>query len=803
MATFRKDLLVALRRLRRNRGFTLVALSTLALGIGANVAMFSLLNGVVLRPLPYEEPERLVSVWPAQNFNKALAHAMEQASTLERVSGLAHWSMALVGDGVPEQISVGLVDVDFFDMLGVRAELGRTFLPEEVDPARSGVVVLSHGLWQRRYGGDPDIIGRSIPLDGYGQGARRQVIGVLPPEWRGPVQQAEAWAPLDRRAGLTVTNDSTWYVNWVFARLAPGATVASASAEIRVLAERLKADTPGLIQDAAVEAAMVTPLRDTVVGGVGGMLWLLSAAVALVLLIACVNVANLLLARAAGRQGEVAVRKALGASQGRVVREGLMDSLVLAALGAVAGAVLAVWLLDALRGELAARLPNAATVSLDGRVLLFTIGVTLLAALLFGLLPALRSANREPVAGIRGNSRAGTARERHRLNRLLVGGETALAVILVSVAALIGTSFWNLYTTDPGFRSEGVLAVEVAPPVSRYGTDDAERAYHSQVMSAVAAVPGVAGVEAIHLLPLTTTNWGFPYLAEGFEPRADQPLPSANFRIVTPGYFELLDIELLQGRQLTEADVAGGEPVGLINRRLADLHWPGQDAVGKEILLFGSDPFRVVGVVEDVHQHALDDQPRPEMYRPQSQFPVASMFLMVRGERAAAVSGLAPSVREAIWSIDPDVPIPSLRPLTEVRDDSVARARLLAALLAGFGLLALLLGAIGVYGVMAYTTRTRLREYGVRLALGGSPAAIQGAAVSWGLAPIALGLVAGIAVTLLAGRLLVDMLYGIQPHDPLTLASVAAVLTVVATAATWIPARRATRVDLVEVLRQE
>jgi predicted permease len=803
MDTFLKDIRLGVRRLRRHPGFTAVALATLTLGIGANVAIFSVLDGVVLRPLPYDDPGRLVAVWPAQNFNKALAARFDEASTLESVSGLSHWSMSLTGDGDPEQVAVGMVDVDFFDMLGVTPQLGRTFLPEEVDPARSDVVVLTHGLWQRRYGGDPDIVGKVLPLDAYGQTAGRRVVGVLPRDWRAPVQAAEAWAPLDRRAGLTVANDSSWYVNWVFARLAPGATVEAASAEVRTLAERLREETPGLLEEEAVATAGVIPLRENLVGGVGGMIWLLTGAVALVLLIACVNVANLLLARGASREGEVAVRKALGASRGRLVRENLTESLLLALLGAAGGVVLAAWLLAVLRAELASRLPRAEAVALDWRVLAFSIVLAILAGVLFGLLPAVRTAQRDLLTGIRRGARGTTGQERHRLNRSLVAAETALALVLVSAAALAATSFWRLYTIDPGFRAEGVLAVEVAPAASRYATDEAERTYLAEVLLAVGAVPGVAGVEAIHLLPLTTMNWAFPYLAEGYEARSDRPLPAANFRVVSAGYFDLMGVKLISGRYFTRADGPGAEPVGIINRRLADEHWPGEDAVGRTIDLFGNQPFRVVGVVEDVHQHALDERPRAEMYRPHAQWPVASMVLMVRGERPGSVTALSDEVRSAVWSVDDDVPIPSLRPLSEVRDDSVARTRLLAFLLGGFGVLALVLGAVGVYGVMTYVTGLRTREFGVRLALGATPRSIQRSALGWGAVPVAAGIGAGLVATLAAGRLVAGLFFGIQPHDPVTLTGVVAVLSVVAAIATWIPARRATRIDVVDVLRQE
>lgn len=802
MDTFTKDLRLAFRRMRREPGFTAVAVGTLALGIGAVVGIFSLLNRVVLEPLPYGAPDRLVAVWPAKNFNKELAKEFEATASLAGVSGIAHWTFALGGEGEPEQISVGMVGADFFDILGTPPALGRAFLAEEEDPSRSEVVVLSHGLWQRRFGADPGVIGRVIPLEAHGQGTARRVIGVLPAGWRAPYQEVEAWVPLTRPPGRTVATDSSWYVNQVVARLSPGSSVETASAEVEARAGRLRSDFPGLIHADEVTQARVVPLRDQVVGATAGTLWILFGAVGLVLLIACVNVANLLLARGAKQESELALRKALGASRARVLRQGITESLALALLGGIIGVAGAGWGLAAMAGELATRLPRAADVGLDGRVIAFALAVSLVSAVLFGLLPAVRSSRREALAGLRGDGRGGTARSRHRLNRGLVATETALAVILVAGAGLMANSFWRLYTTDPGFEAEGVLEVSVAPAASRFTSAERQRSYYRQLLEAVEAVPGVAAASGIHLLPLTTNNWGFPYLAEGFEPRADEPLPSANFRVVLPDYFDVMQMRVVEGRGLSATDDESGEPVGVINRALAERHWPGEDPVGKVIRLFGSMPFTVVGVVEDIRQHALDQAPRPEMYRPHAQYPLTAMYLMVRGRSAEAVGPLADPVRRAIWSVDAGVPIPEIRPLTDVRAESVGQARLIAGLLGTLGALALLLGAVGVYGVMAYTTGTRVREFGVRLALGASPATIERSAVRWGMAPVATGLAVGAAVTLAAGRLMEGLLFGVEPGDPVTLAVVLVVLTAVAGAATWIPARRVARSDLAEVLRR-
>lgn len=796
-----RDLRRGLRGLRRNPLFTSIGVLTLGLGIGANVAIFSVLQSVVLRPLPYPDPERLVVVWPAQNFNKALAEEAGEARLLASAAGISTWSLPMVGEGEPEELVAGVVGVRYFDVLGIAPALGRGFAAEERDPSRSDVVVLSHDFWQRRFGGDPAVIGRVLPIDGYDHTARR-VIGVTSARY--PVQdEVDIYVPLHQRPGLTVAVDSSWYVNTVLARLAPGVSVEQASAEVAALAARAKARDPGLFQDEAVAAAGVVPLMDHMVGPVRGTLWILLGAVALVLLIACANVSNMLLARNAGRASEVAVRKSLGATRTQLVRESVTESLVLALAGAAAGLIMGVAFLELLGPEVARRLPRGAEIALDAGVLVFTLGVAVASALLFGLLPALRNAARDPLEGLQSSGRRGAVGGgTHRLNRGLVAAEIGLALVLTSGAALVAHSFWRLNQTDVGFEAEGVLAVSVAPPPMRY-TGPAATSYYEELLAALDAVPGVADVAAIHLLPLTYANWAFPYVAEDFEPVPAQPLPAANFRVVTPGYFNVMRIPLIDGRDIGPWDRDGTEPVGLVNRAFAELRWPGQDAIGKEVRIFGTMPFTVVGVVEDVRQHALDQPANPEFYRPLAQWPLTAMIAMVRAERPDRAVALAGVLREAVWSVDPDVPIREIRPMTAVRDDSVARSRLVAYLLGGFGVLALLLGALGVYGVMAYIAGTRRLEYGIRAALGAAPAAVQTAALRWGVVPIAAGIVAGVLVTLALGRVVRGFLFEVEPHDPATLALVTLVLAAVAGLATWIPARAASRVDPSEVLKTE
>jgi predicted permease len=805
MESLAKDVVYTLRDLRRNPGFAAVTLLTLALGIGANTAMFSVLEGVVLRPLPYHEPHRLVAVWPAMNFNLSLVDSVaSKAATLDGVAGVSHWGLTLTGGGGAESVRAAVVSTSYFDVLGVPPARGRGFLPEERDPDRSDVVVLSHGFWERRFGADPQLLGRRIRLEGYDK-ENRQVIGIAPPGFQPPDRRVDVWIPLHLRPGHTVATDSTWYVNHVVGRLAQGATVERAGADVARVAHTLQEEFPERLDEDLVRMATVTPLMDELLGDAGGLLWLLLGAVGLVLVIACANLANLLLARGSAQARDAAVRTALGATPARLIRQHLTASAVLALLGAAVGLGLAqLALAFLLPGLSPSQLPRAHQVGLSPGVLAFTAGLAMVSALAFGLVPALRIG----IGGLRGTleggGRGGTGtRSAHRLNRGLVVVETALAVVLVISAGLMLQSVWNLYRTDPGFDPRRVVAVELAPSTTRYqGQGELSRAFLAQVEEGMRAIPGVETVGAIHLLPFTLSNWSFPYLAQGHTPPENAPLPSANFRIVTPEYFATVGIPLQRGRGLTGADGPGDLPVGLVNEAMADLLWPGEDPVGKEIRVFGNDPFQVVGVVGNVRQHGLEREPRPEMYRPFLQYSWPGVVMMVRAP-GADVASLAPALRRAVWAADPDVPVPSIQPLDQVMADSMARPRFFAQLLGAFGFLGLLLGVVGIYGVMSYAMGARLRELGVRAALGAEPGTLLRDALAMGMLPVGMGLALGGGGAWLATRLLEGALHGVTPHDAPTFVAVMAILGAAALLANWIPARRASRVDPAEVLRSE
>ncbi len=799
-----RDLRLAFRELRRSPGFATVAILTLTLGIGANTAMFSVLDGVVLRPLPFSEPERLVAVWPGMNFNVTLVDSLaSKTPSLDGVAGVSYWSLTLTGDGPPESLDAGVVSTNFFQVLGVSPFLGRGFRPEERQPEGSDVVVLSYGFWMRRFGGDRDVVGRRIRLEGYDKESR-QVIGVAPPGFQPPDRRADVWIPLHLARGHTLATDSTWYVNQVVARLGPGLPIGQASADVARAAREIHQEFPDRILEDLVRQARVTPLMASVLGDTATLLWSLLGAVGLVLIMACANLANLLLARGAARSRDAAIRRALGATPGRLVRQHLTAAGVLAVLGAGAGLILArVSLGLLLPGLERTQIPRAGEVALSPGVLAFTAGTAVLAALAFGLLPALRAGSEGLRSRMDSGGRGRTADARiHGINRALVAVETALAMVLVTGAGLMLRSVWHLYHVDPGFRSEGVVAVQISPSDARYRSEgEISRAFVAQVLDGVRSIPGVRDVGGIHLLPLTMGNWSFPYLAQDHPPPEDAPLPSANFRIVTPGYFRTMGIPVLRGRPFSETDGPEDAPVGLINETMARILWPGQDPVGKEILLFGNQPFEVVGVVGDVRQHGLERDPLPEMYRPFKQYSWPGLTLMVRGAGGAAA--LAPALRQAVWNADPNVPVPSIQDLSTVLHDSLARPRLFAQLLGAFGVLALLLGAVGIYGVMSYVVGARLPEMGVRVAMGADPRRLLRHALSMGMIPVVVGLAVGAAAALFATRLLRAGLYGVGATDPATFLGVLLVLAAAALAASWGPARRASRVDAMEILRKE
>jgi predicted permease len=805
MGSLWHDLRIALRRLRADRGFTAVALATLALGIGASVAIFTVVNAVMLRPLPYPAADRLVQLSPGQNANITLADALRDGTpALAAATGLSQWELTLSGDGPAAALPAQVVDAAFFAVFGIAPALGQSFGPEVREPARADVVMISHELWQTRFGGDPSIVGRRLRLEGYDQ-QERTVVGVMPRDfvapYASPGRAIACWIPFALPAGRTFATDSSWYVNRVVGRLHAGATVEQAAAQVRTVMERLRADHPGRIDADAVRASGAMGLLDAMVGDVQTPLRLLLATVGLVLLLACANLANLLLARGEKRRQELAVRTALGAVRARLVREQLVEGTVLALLGGTLGIALAQAIVAGLRVSERSGLPRTGDTGIDGRVLAFALALSLLSVVGFALLPALRAtrgALRPDLAA--GQRTVGRTRGGRRLGSALIAIEVALTLVVVSGAGLLLTSLRAVQAIDPGLQAGQVLAVELSPPDSRLGRERSPLLYEA-ILARLRALPGVRDVAAIHILPFTQNNWAFPYLAEGHRPPVDGPLPAANFRVVTPDYFRTVGIPLLAGRDVTPGDVEGGERVALINATMAAELWPGERAEGRTIQLFGDQPLRVVGVVGDVRQESLDRAPRPELYVPLPQFRVAAMTVMLRTQGDPRL--LIPTVRRTVEAASTDVPITRIRPLDEVLEGSIARRAFFSSVLTFFGVLALLLGGVGVYGVMAYAVGGRRHEFGVRMALGATAGSVVRGAMAGGAVPLGVGLVAGGAGVVATSRLLASLLYQVSPTDPLTLGASGALLAGVALLAIWIPARRAARVSPTQALRAE
>ncbi|MBN1203605.1 MAG: ABC transporter permease [Myxococcaceae bacterium] len=792
-----RDLRFGVRTLWRSPGFTLVAVLTVALGVGANTALFGAVHAVLLRPLPYAAPDRLVAVSmvPEAGASPATLFALrERSRTLTDIAGYVRRTVTLTGSGEPELLSGALVSAELFSALGVVPRFGRALQPADNRPGAAFVAVLGHGLWLRRFGGDPGVVGRTVTLDGM----PFTVVGVMPRGFSFPGDDVGLWLPL--RLDPTSGDSDIGFLT-LLGRLAPGRGSTEANAELRTLGAALRAERPGVLPEDFGGLARVTPLRDVLVGEVGPALLLLLGAVGCVLLIACANVAGLLLARATGRRTELAVRAALGASTGRLARQLLTESVLLGLVGGLAGLVLARWGADAVGAALPGTLPEAGRVGVDGPVLAFGLALSLGVGLLFGLVPALRAARGDPHAGLRPGGTGGLGRGQRRLLGGLVAGEMALALVLTVGASLMLQTVWKLQRMDTGFTTERVLTLAVELPDARYGDGGRGAVFFREALERIRALPGVEAAGAIHRLPLASDNVDVTLRIEG-RPTPLDGSADVDRRVVTLGYFDALRVPLLRGRALDATDTDTAR-VAVVNEALARRLFPGEEVLGRRVWtdFEGKEGWTtIVGVVGDTRNQALGSAPRPQLYRPHAQVPSTRMTLVVRtrGEPLA----LARAVREALWAVDPDVPMGEVRTLEQVARDSIATPRLVLSLLVLFALLALVLGAVGLYGVMSYAVGQRTYEFGVRLALGASGADVLRQVAAEGLVLAGAGIAAGLVLGLAAGRVLSRLVFGVGTSDPLTLLGASGVLAVVALLASLVPAWRAARVDPGRVLRE-
>jgi predicted permease len=799
----RQDLIQGLRVLRQSPAFSALVVFTLAIAIGAGTAIFSVVSGVLLRPLPLDRPDRLVRIW-TRNAAAGLDHAAVSVPDFEDWSkpnafaaGMAAYTqlasgLTLTGAGDPVRLNTTYVSSGFFETLGIHAERGRVFGPDEQRPGQDQVVVLSHGAWLRYFGGDPAIVGRSVLLDG----RSFTVLGVLPAQVRFPDDTTEALAPLSLVPETAIPR--LRFVRWlsVIARLRPGIGLQQAQSKMDAVARSLEAQYPDA--NAGWGLTTVAPLRETIVGDARRGLLILLGAVGLLLAIACVNVANLLLARTVVRQRELAVRAALGAGRARIVRQLLAESLVLSCCGGGLGILLAACCTDALVALSGRALPRAAEVTIDLRVLGFAVLLALLTGIAAGVIPALRGTEAGAMGALR-ESTSSMSRRSGRLRDGLVAAEVALALVLVVGAGLLTKSFLRLAQVDPGFEAQHALVARFTIPMDRYPHERA-LALYDELIARVRQVPGVTAAGAIKEVPLRGSGELYSYSVPGrAEPRAGEE-PRADFSPVSPGYFRAMGIELLAGREIDDRDTEKSEYVVVINQAMSRAAFGGESPIGRAVNI-GKNRLRIVGLVHDVHTDRLDAAPRPAMFVPQRQVlrAVVSLVARTQGDPAA----LLPAVREAIRGVDPALPLTELAPLTQVVADTVSAPRFLTILLAIFGGIALLLAVVGLYGVVATAVRQRRREIGIRLALGARPAAVVRRTLSRSMVPVAIGLAMGLGAAGALTSLLGTVLYGVRSLDPPTFALGLILLCTVALLAAWLPARAAAGVDVIEVLREE
>jgi predicted permease len=812
MDGFRRDLIYGLRALRANPGATAAAVLALALGIGVNTAVFSLAHAALLRPLPHlQQPDRLVQIWgstPEKGIpyhNVTYSDAVDwrrRCSSLAIASAAAPGSANLTGGFEPERVLLWRVNASFFPMLGVRMQRGRGFLPEEDQPGGPAVTVITHELWRRRFGADPELLGRAIRLDG----ESRVVVGILPPGFELPGRKIDLFVPLALSEARSPQNDGVSVT--VFARLRPGVTLAQAQAEMDAIGRALEREPRSLGR-----RPRVWGLREFVVRDLSGSLRLLAAAAALVLLLACADVAGLLLAQAWDRRREWALRSALGARGWDLLRQSLVESTLLSLAAAAVGLPAACAALKAIPALAPARYPLLEGAAVSGRAPAFTLALTLGAGLALGLGAAAAAARTGSLAeALRQGSRgSGAGRSQSRLLSALVVGEAALALVLLAGAGLALGSFARLSRVDPGFDPHGVLAANITLGAAQYGRPESRVHFWSRLLEQLESDPAVAAAGLVTSLPLTHHNTGTGLLVEGRPTPREGATPIVWFRAASPGYFRAMLIPLRRGRLLSQADDERAAPVALINETLARRYWPGEDPIGKRFTNSRPRPgepprwFTVVGVVGDVRHKSLTEPPDAELFWSYRQAAgwLGSAWLVVRSRAAGGAAGMAPLLRRAVRAIDRGQSLSQVRTLEEIVASAMAPQRLAATLMAGFAGIALALAAMGTYGLLSYWVTRRRPELGLRLALGAPPGSLHRKVVGQGMKLAAAGAALGLAGSAALGRLAESLFYGVSAAAPFLLAAAALALETAAALAAWIPARRAAAVDPMAALRCE
>jgi len=797
------DLRYALRQLIKAPSFTIVAILTLALGIGACTAIFSVVKTVLLSSLDYPDPDRLVILRETNlpqfpEFSVSPPNFIDwqkQAKSYEYLGAAASATLNLTGEGEPQRLIGVAVTAHYFDVYGIKPLLGRLLLPEEDAPGKNHVLVLSHGFWQRVFGGARDVVGRSVQIDG----EPYQIVGVAPYGF-GAANKVDVWTPMAFTPDQTKNDARGGHWISVYGRLKPGVTFRQAKAEMEVIAAQLAVQYPDPQKGWGI---FMMPMQDYQVRDVKPVLYTLLGAVGCVLLIACANLANLLLARATARHREISIRAALGAGRGRLIRQLLTESVVLAVCGGAAGVILAKWELDALLALAPTNLPRSSEIHLNTGVLLFSLLLSIATGLLFGIAPAWLAAradvNEALKQGTRGSTEGGA---RGRLRSALVVIEVTLALVLLGGAGLLARSFMQLAHVDPGFIPENATVLRLALPQKKYAQPEQQNAFASSLLEHLKDLPGVQAVGLTQSMPLVG-DYVLGFNIEGRPAIAPADMPSTNYYSVTPDYFHAMGIRLIRGRLFTPQDDPKAPRVAIINETMARQFFPNEDPIGKRInITNGPDTWRqIVGIVGDIKQYGVDKATSAQSYEPFAQVPFNSVNVVIRTKGSPAA--LLGALRPAVYAVDKDQPVGAIRPLEEIVSDSISRQRFAMTLLTVFSGVALVIAAVGIYGVMAYNVVQRTGEFGIRMALGAQQGDVLRLVLTQGGKLIGLGLAVGLIATLAASRAMGSMLFNTSSYDPLTLSSITLLLGAVALIACFFPANRATKVNPIEALRTE